>query len=422
MTQEEVIKLVLGNQLPQFDIADADVDELAHEVTFNLSRREGVPYTCLYCGQQCFFAYDRLSPRCVEDIPLGPFRLFWRFAPRRIECPHCRRVHVEKIAGLTLRSRQTDRFRLYLARKCENASVSSVARDYGLNDETVRRIDREFLGKRELITPSAPCEKLGIDEIALCKGHVYATVFYDHVRKNVLHMVQGRDRAAVFAFFESMGEKWCSQVKVVTADLWQPYKSAVKKYLHNAKMTTDKFHVHKYAGDALDEVRRSEYARQCDRTDFDLKRARFLIQKPNAKLDANGLERIRQLKETNENVYTGYLLKEQVFAFYSIERREVAEDFLRKWASACIASKLDPFVKLGRRLLRHAESILQYFTHRVSNSFAEGINNKIKVIKRMAFGFHDFEYFRLKILAATGYLRPFPSLTCYAANTLPTLL
>ena len=73
--------------------------------------------------------------RCVEDIPLGPYRLFWRFAPMRIRCPHCGKVHVEKIAGLTPHSRQTERFRAYLAAKCDDASVSAVARDYGLNDD-----------------------------------------------------------------------------------------------------------------------------------------------------------------------------------------------------------------------------------------------------------------------------------------------
>jgi len=124
-------------------------------------------------------------------------------------------------------------------------------------------------------------------------------------------------------------------------------------------------HVEKVAGDVLDEPRCGEYARLCDKADFDLKRARFLLRKPNA--------------------------------------------------------KLGPFVKLGKRLIRHAESILQYFTHRVSNSFAEGIDNKIKIIKRMTFGSRDFECFRLKILAATGYLRPFPSLIGCTANRLPTL-
>ena len=100
-------------------------------------------------------------------------------------------------------------------------------------------------------------------------------------------------------------------------------------------------------------------------------------------------------------------------AFYEQKSKGEAEDYLKKWASACIASGLKPFVQLGKRLLRHAKSILEYFVHRVSNGFAEGINNKIKVIKRMAFGFHDFEYFRLKILSVTGCLRPYPRVLAF---------
>lgn len=407
MTQDEVIKLVQGNQLPQYDIRDAEADE--GDVFIDLERRDGTPYTCAYCGQSCLFAYDAMPRRCVEDIPLGPCRLFWRFAPMRIRCPHCGKVHVEKIAGLTPHSRQTDRFRACLAAKCDDASVSAVARDYGLNDETVRRIDKEFLAKRELITPNRTCEVLGIDEIAIRKGHVYATVLYDHTRKSVIHMLQGRDRKSVYAFFKAQGKEWCESVKVVTCDLWRVYKSAVRKFLPNATVVTDKFHVFKYAGDALEELRRSEYNRQADKVmDFDLKRGRFLLLKSNVHLDDRGRAWIARLREANDDVYTAYLLKEQVIAFYEQQSRGEAEDYLKKWASACIASGLKPFVQLGKRLLRHAKSILEYFVHRVSNGFAEGINNKIKVIKRMAFGFHDFEYFRLKILSVTGYLRPYP--------------
>ena len=141
---------------------------------------------------------------------------------------------------------------------------------------------------------------------------------------------------------------------------------------------------------------------------FDLKRGRFLLLKSNVHLDDRGRAWIARLKEANDDVYTAYLLKEQAIAFYEQQSKGEAEDYLKKWASACIASGLKPFVQLGKRLLRHAKSILEYFVHRVSNGFAEGINNKIKVIKRMAFGFHDFEYFRLKILSVTGYLRPYP--------------
>ena len=140
--------------------------------------------------------------------------------------------------------------------------------------------------RRELITPNRTCEVLGIDEIAIRKGHVYATVLYDHTRKSVIHMLQGRDRKSVHAFFKAQGKEWCESVKVVTCDLWRVYKSAVRKFLPNATVVTDKFHVFKYAGDALEELRRSEYNRQADKVmDFDLKRGRFLLLKSNAHLD-----------------------------------------------------------------------------------------------------------------------------------------
>ena len=102
-------------------------------------------------------------------------------------------------------------------------------------------------------------------------AHVYATVLYDHTRKSVIHMLQGRDRKSVYAFFKAQGKEWCESVKVVTCDLWRVYKSAVRKFLPNATVVTDKFHVFKYAGDALEELRRSEYNRQADKVmDLDL--------------------------------------------------------------------------------------------------------------------------------------------------------
>lgn len=407
MTQSNLTTILFENQFTQFDFSeDVEVNQFAKELTFRLHRRSKAPYTCVHCGQQCLFSFDKLPARIVEDLPISEYRTFLKFTPRRIMCPYCKQVHIEKVEGLTPHSRQTNRFRLYIAKKCDDSSISAVARQYGLNDDTVRRIDKEFLSKRELITPPTICKKLGIDEIAIRKGHIYATVFYDHDKRSVIHMVMGRSKEAIEKFFKSKGEDWCSQVEAVTSDLWKPYKNAVKRFLPNATIITDKFHVFKYANDALDLVRREEYIHQSHKATFDLKRAKFLILKPNSLLSAVGRKRIEQLKECNENVYTGYMLKEQIFAFYSINKRDDAEVFLRGWASSCIASKLKPFIDFGKRLLRNAESILEYFFYRVSNGFAEGINNKIKVIKRMAYGFRDFEYFRLKVLASTGQLKP----------------
>ena len=407
MTESEVIKYLLGGQLPQYRFSHAsEVDE--GEVVLYMERQEDAPYVCTECGQACLFYYDEQKERYVEDLPWGETRIYLHFKPRRIRCPHCGKIHVELLPGLTPKSRQTDRFRLQLARWCEDATIASVARRFGLDESTVHRIDKEFLEKREREREKTTCRRLGMDEIALKKGRCYATVFYDHDRKCVIDMVEGRKSEDIERFFAKMGPEWCASVEVVTSDLWWAYKFAVRKFLTNATIVTDKFHVFQYAGEALDELRRKEYARQQDKTDFNLKSCRFLIQKANSRLDAKGKERIEQLKAINANLYTGYLLKEQTVTFYSHKTHEEAERYLEEWIDSCISSNLKQFVFFGKRLRRHKESILAYFDHRVSNGFAEGINNKIKVIKRMAFGFHDFNYFRLKIFAATGNIPALP--------------
>ena len=243
MSDAKFIKLIQGCQLPQYEFVDFHFDEFAYTITIDLKRRDDMYYTCAHCGQQTFFYYDALKPRTVEDMPVGPYRLFWRFGPRRVHCPHCGTIHVEKIHGLTPRSRQTDRFRLLIARECDNASVSAVARKFSLNDETVRRIDREFLAKRESITVGKTCEKLAIDEIAIKKGHIYATLFYSHDDKCVIGMVEGRGRDVVCGFFKGMSQQWRDGVRVVTSDLWRAYRTAVRRHLPNAAIVTDKFHV-----------------------------------------------------------------------------------------------------------------------------------------------------------------------------------
>ena len=235
MTLNDFIKILLGNQFNQFDFLEkANVDEFSKEITICLERRIGVPYTCIHCGQQCLFAFDRLPERRVEDIPLGEYRLFWKFTPKRIKCPYCNQVHIEKIDGLTPHSRQTDRFRLHIARRCNDSSVSAVARQYGLNDDTVRKIDKEFLSKREKITPPEICEKLGIDEIAIRKGHVYATVFYNHDTRSVIHMVQGRATTVVCDFFKEKGVEWCYYT-IIYSNLHSEYMKPKQKIKYQKK-------------------------------------------------------------------------------------------------------------------------------------------------------------------------------------------
>lgn len=404
MTPDEFIKYLRKNILPQyeFDVADAS----GESAIISLKRKQGHPYECSKCHQYSLIAYDAMPTRYVEDIPWANQRVFFKFTPMRIQCPYCKETHVEELPGLTPSSRQTDRFRYYLASRCDQTSIAEVARQYGLNQKTIRRIDKEFLEKRKQITPIQYCRQLGIDEIAIAKGHTYATVFYDHEKRCVLNIVEGRKIEAVVRFFDEMGADWCNHVEVVTMDLWKAFKTAVKQKLKNAHIVTDKFHVHKYCNDALEALRRNRAANLSEQGCKNIPNCRFLLLKAGATLNTSQQSRLEVVSEMNKDLYKGYLLKETVYSFYEAENATQGEQLLNSWVQDCINSGLKPFIKLGGLLQRNAYSILAYFKYRLSNGFAEGINNKIKVVKRIAFGFHDFEYFKLKILNVTGYLAP----------------
>lgn len=166
-------------------------------------------------------------------------------------------------------------------------------------------------------------------------------------------------------------------------------------------MVFDKFHVFKYLSDAVDKVRRDEQNRLGEKSQL-IKGSRWIILKKD--LTRKQQKQLKEVMEQNKNIAKAVLLRESFSAFYEAETAEEAESVLMEWLKQCKESRLLPFSKLARRLLRWKEGILAYFVHRITNGISEGINNKIKVIKRRSYGFKDMEYFFLKILMSTGFI------------------
>lgn len=173
----------------------------------------------------------------------------------------------------------------------------------------------------------------------------------------------------------------------------------------------DKFHVYGYLTQAIDEVRRDEQ-RTADHAGRQLiKGSRWLwLRRPN-RLRRKEKQTLRHLVELNANLQKAYLLREDFEQFYACADAASAQAFLEEWIARCHESGLKPFVKLAKRLRRWLAGILAYFDYRITNAVSEGINNKIKVLKRRSYGFHDIDYFFLKILDATRALPPLEALT-----------
>lgn len=305
--------------------------------------------------------------------------------------------------------RQTLRYERYVAGLCDVLPVMDVVELEGVDKNTVYRLDRKWLRRREEQRVMHPVRYLGIDEISLRKGHKYATVFYDLERREVIGMVKGRKQRTVSGFFRRWGKPRCKQVVAVCMDLWSAYLSSVKLHCRNASVVFDKFHVYSYLSTAIDEVRRIEQNKAGQEGKELIKGSRWLWLKKG--LRRKQRQTLEQIMAVNMNMQKAYLLKEDFEQFYASDNAEAAEKFLAEWIERCRDSRLRPFMKLAKRLNRWAHGILAYFTHRITNAVSEGINNKIKVIKRRSYGFHDLDYFFLKILNATGALPSLASIT-----------
>ena len=128
-----------------------------------------------------------------------------------------------------------------------------------------------------------------------------------------------------------------------------------------------------------------------------LKGERFLFLKNYDSLDINGMERLNSLLEANEPLFIAYTMKEQLRSFWMQDNREDAEVFLKKWCTDALIQEAKPLKKVAKALYKRTDELLNYFTHRITNGKAEGINNKIKTLKRQAYGFRDMQYFKLRL-------------------------
>jgi len=407
MSQGQLISELLG--LQGWEVMADGVEIGGEDVVISIVRREGTGYRCQVCGQGQLWAYDHQPMRRVRDFPVWGRRCWLEFRPARVRCPQCG-VHVEGLDWLEPREGQTLRYERYVSVLCGLMPALDVAAFEGLDKNTVYRIDRKWLARRKALRWERPVRYLGIDEIAVRKGHRYATLFYDLHRREVIGGVLGREEKAVNRFLRRWGKGACSQVKAVCTDLWSAYHNSVKRYLKEATVVFDKFHVYGYLSEAIDRVRRDEQNRAMKEQGYALiKGTRWLWLKSRNKLKRKQRQTLDEIMALNKNLHKAYLLKEDFDDFYACENREEAEAFLKQWTRRCTRSGLYPFKQLARRLNRWKEGILAYFEHRITNAVSEGINNKIKVLKRRSYGFHDFHYFLLKIMDATGALPPLNS-------------
>lgn len=372
------------------------------EVWIELLAGASQAMVCSGCGRPTGRLHD-VTERWVRDLPVLDAQthlLVWR---RRVACPHCG-PKLEALDWLEPYDRVTRRLADSVGRLCALLPVKHVAEFYGLDRKTVKRLDKRYLERALGPVDLAGVEAIVMDEFAIHKGHRYATVIVEAATKRVLWVGRGRGREDVRPFFEQLGPAGCARLRAVAMDMNGAYEEEVRAQCPQAQVVYDLFHVvAKYGREVIDRVRVDEANRlRANRPARKLiKGARWLLLR-NADHLNNPREqvRLRELLDANRALATVYVLKDDLKQLWRYRYVGAARRCWRQWCSRAMHSRIEPLKHFARNLRQRIGGVLAHCNFPLHTSLLEGINNKIKVIKRMAYGFRDDAYFFLKIRAA----------------------
>ena len=201
-------------------------------------------------------------------------------------------------------------------------------------------------------------------------------------------------------FYTALGAGKSAAIRLAVMDMWKPFRTATQKQAPKAAILFDKFHIMRHLGDALDKVRKSEYARLSGKDRRYIKGQKYTLLSNHENLSVDGRVALKQLLAANKRLNTAYLLKESFGQLWDYQREGWARRFFDQWGASLKWQRLKPFEKFAEMIERHWDGIAAHCRpeNKVSLGFVEGLNNKIRVIQRRAYGLRDEEYLRLKVL------------------------
>jgi transposase len=311
------------------------------------------------------------------------------------------KVKQERLDWLADNPFYTKRFAFWVGRRCRVSTIRDVARETHLDWKTVKVLEKQYMAEQLRRAGTPGPQVIGIDELSIRKGHTYRIVVSDLIRARPIWF-GGTDRseASMRLFFEWLGPKKSGKIRLAVMDMWKPFRNACAAHAPCAAMLYDKFHALRHLGEALDKVRRSEYARLSGEDRKFIKGQRYTLLSHRENLSLDGKKALRMLLKANKRLQTAYLLKESFGQLWDYRSVAWARKFFENWRASLKGQKLEPFEKFAKMIDNHWEGIAAYCLpeNKVSLGFVEGLNNKIRVIQRRAYGLRDEEYLRLKIL------------------------
>jgi transposase len=355
---------------------------------------------CSACGSTRVHSRGRVERR-FRTAPIGRRATFVALPIPRVECQACGAVRQVKIPFADARRSYTRSFERYALELGRRMTIRDVAVHLGVSWDVIKDIQKRDLSRRYARPKLKHLRRIAIDEIAIAKGHRYLTVVMDLESGAVVFVGDGKGADALKPFWERLRPSG-AKIEAVAMDMSAAYRGAVTKNLPKAKIVFDRFHVMKLYNEKLSDLRRALYREATDTMQKKvLKGTRWLLLKASENLDA-GKDEKKKLKEAlalNESLAVAYYLKEDLRQFWEQPGKVFGTLFLDGWIKRAEASGIRMLQQMAKTVAAHRSGLLAYYDVMITSGPMEGTNNKIKTMKRRAYGFRDKEFLKLKILA-----------------------
>jgi len=317
-----------------------------------------------------------------------------------LACHDCGAVRQAAIGFAEPKRTYTKSFARYVLELSQHMTIKDVACHLGVSWDVVKEIQKKYLKRRFGKPRLKHIKQIAIDEISTGKGHKYVTIVMDLKSGAVLHVGEGKGGDALLPFWKRLRASR-AKIEAVATDMSPAYIDAVSTHLSHATLVFDRFHVIKLYNDKLSDLRRDLHRQLADTMHKDvLKGIRWLLLKRPENLDPSRREpeRLREALRLNEPLAIAYHLKEELNEIWEQDDRETAQSLLMDWIVYAESTGIRMLQKFAKTLRLHAIGILNWYDYPISTGPLEGTNNKIKTMKRQAYGFRDPEFLKLKIL------------------------
>jgi transposase len=407
MDSVELYRQLLGLTAP-WTVGRVDLDVARQQVEVHVGHPAGQRFACPECGRE-LGVYDHLAERVWRHLDSCQFLTYLHARPPRVSCPE-HGVHQVALPWAQNGGRFTNLFEVLAIEVLLAANVKNAAAILRITwDEAWHLMERAVARGRAAKGSTMP-RQIGVDEKAIAKGHRYMTLVCDLDEATVEYIGEERKESSLATYFDAFPETSREQIEAISLDMWPAYIKACRDKVPGAddKMVFDRFHIMRHVLDAVDTVRKQEHKALQEVGDATLTKSKYLWLTNPENMTDQARARFAELKTAELKTGRAWALKEALRTLWNYQSAIWATKFWKRWYFWATHSRLAPMIKAAKLIADHWPNVLTYFTHRITNAVAEGLNSKIATVQKRACGYRNPNHFKIAVYFHCGGLNLYP--------------